>query len=77
MNGPRDYHTKRTRSEREIQIPYDNHLYVEFKIWHKWAYLQNRNRPTDRKQIDGYHRGKGGKEGYIRSLGLADTNYYT
>ena len=23
------------------------HLYVESKIWHKWTYLQNRNRPTD------------------------------
>ena len=47
MNGPRDYHSKWTKSEREIQIPYDNHLYVESKIWHKWTYLQNRNRPTD------------------------------
>ena len=47
MNGPRDYHTKWTKSKREIQIPYDNHLYVESKLWHKWTYLQNRNRPTD------------------------------
>ena len=23
------------------------HLYVESKIWHKWSYLQNRNRLTD------------------------------
>ena len=23
------------------------HLYVESKIWHKWTYLQNRNRLTD------------------------------
>ena len=23
MNGPRDYHTKRSKSERERQIPYD------------------------------------------------------
>ena len=25
------------------------HLYVESKIWHKWTYLQNRNRFTDRE----------------------------
>ena len=24
-----------------------HHLYVEFKIWHKWTCLQNRNRLTD------------------------------
>ena len=23
------------------------HLYVESEIWHKWTYLQNRNRLTD------------------------------
>ena len=23
MNGPRDYHTKQSNSERELQIPYD------------------------------------------------------
>ena len=34
------------------------HLYVESKIWHKWTYIQNRNRPTDRKQTYGYQIGK-------------------
>ena len=29
-----------------------------------------------REQTDGYQRGKGVQEGSIRSLGLADTNYY-
>ena len=24
-----------------------HHLYVESKIWHKWTYLQNRNRLID------------------------------
>ena len=27
------------------------HLYVESKIWHKWTYLQNRNRLTDAENI--------------------------
>ena len=25
------------------------HLYVASKIWHKWTYLQNRNKLTDRE----------------------------
>ena len=44
MDGPRNYHTKWSKSDRERQI---YHLYVESKIWHKWTYLQNRNRLTD------------------------------
>ena len=37
MDGLRDYHTKRNKSER--QIPYDNKFYLESKIWYKWTYL--------------------------------------
>ena len=33
MDGPRDYHTKWSKSERERQIPY--HLYVS-ETWYKW-----------------------------------------
>ena len=47
LDGTRDYHTKWSKSDRVRQIPY--HLYVEYKIWCKWTYLQNRNRPTDIK----------------------------
>ena len=39
MNGPRDYHTKWSTSERERQILYNITLYVESKIWHKQTYL--------------------------------------
>ena len=35
------------KSEGERQIPYDNTYMVEFKIRHRWTYLQNRNRLTD------------------------------
>ena len=45
MDGPRDYHTKWSKSDGERQISY--HLYVESKIWQKWTYVQNRNRLTD------------------------------
>ena len=32
MDGPRDYHTKWSKSDREKQI---YHLYVKSKIWYK------------------------------------------
>ena len=47
MNRPRDYHTKWSKSDGERQISIMYHLSVESKIWHKWTYLQNRNRFTD------------------------------
>ena len=37
-----------------------NHLYVEFKIWHKWTYLWSRNRLTD---IQNKHRVSKGEHG--------------
>ena len=40
------------------------------------TYLQNRNRPTDRKQTYGYQRGKGEEGKIYRSLELLDTHYY-
>ena len=46
MDGPRDYHTKWSTSEKEWHIP---HLCVDYKIWHKWTYLGNGNRLTDIK----------------------------
>ena len=44
MDGPRDSHTKWNKSEED---KYHMVSYVESKIWHKWTYLQKRNRPTD------------------------------
>ena len=50
MDGPRDYCTKWSKSDRERQIPW-YHSYVESNLqkWYKWTYLQNRNRLTDFK----------------------------
>ena len=45
MDATRDYHTKRSKSERETQT-HMIALYVESKIWHKWTYLWSRNRLT-------------------------------
>ena len=47
MNGPRDYHTKWSKSDRERQILYDITYMWNLKKWYKWTYLQNRNRLTD------------------------------
>ena len=33
MDGPRDYHTKGSKSQRVRQIPYDI-IYMKSKIWH-------------------------------------------
>ena len=51
MDGPRDYHTKWIQTKTNITC---YHLYVESKNKNKdtkWAYLQNRNIPTNRRQI--------------------------
>ena len=50
------------------------HLYSESKIWHKWAYSQNRNRLRDTENKLMVTKGGRWGEGQTRSLGLADTN---
>ena len=76
MNGPRDYHTKWSKSEREKQIPYDIHLCVQPKIWHKGTYPQNKNRLTDTENRPVFAKGQRGREGRTGSVRLADVNCY-
>ena len=74
MDATTDYPTKWSKSEREGQIPYDYHLYVESKIWHKWTYLQNRNRLID---IENKLTAIKGKRGWERDkLGVWDKLLY-
>ena len=40
-------------------------------------YTKQKQTHRHRKQTNGYQMGQGGGEGQTRSLGLADTNYYT
>ena len=47
MDGPRDYHTKWSKPDRERQISYDITYMWNLKKWYKWTYLQSRNRLTD------------------------------
>ena len=49
LDEPRDYHTKWNKSDRERQISYDYHLYVESKKMIQMNLLTNRKRLTDRE----------------------------
>ena len=44
MDGPRDYHTKGSKSERERQIPYD--------ITYMWNLKYNTNEPIYKTETD-------------------------
>ena len=70
MDGPRDYHMKWSKSEKERQTSYMWNL----KYDTKWTYL--RKRFTDNRSDLWLPRGKGVGEGRIGSLGLADAKYY-
>ena len=47
MDGPRDYHTEWSKSDRERQILYDTAYMWNLRKGYKWTYLQNQNRVTD------------------------------
>ena len=73
MDGPRDYHTK--RSKRNRQIPYD--------ITYMWNLKYGTNGPIYKTETDRHREqtcgcqlvGRGG-EGWTGSLGLVDASYY-
>ena len=46
MDGPRDYHTKQSKSEREIQIPYD--------ITYMWHLKYDTNEPIYKTDTDSH-----------------------
>ena len=50
MDATRGYHTKWS-CQKERQIPCDSAFYVGSKIWHKWIYLQNRNRLIEKRLV--------------------------
>ena len=52
MDGPRDDHTKWSKSERERQTPYDITSYVESEIGHKWTYLETDSQTGDRMDYE-------------------------
>ena len=59
MNGPRDYHTKWSKPEKD---KYDIAYMWNHRKRYKWTYLQNRNRLTDieyKVRISKRERGEG------------------
>ena len=64
MDGPRDDHTKGSKSDRERQISYGiTHMWnLILKNQYKWTYLQNRNRLTDIENKHGYQSGVGERD---------------
>ena len=73
MDGSRDYHTKRSKSERKI--PY-NITYMWNLRYDMNELIYNTETDSQREQTCGCQRGKGMGQGWIGSLGLADANYY-
>ena len=63
MDGPRGYHTKWSKSDRERQVSCDFPYMWNLKKWYKWTYLQNRNRLTDIEKKLTVTKGKSGGEG--------------
>ena len=58
MDGSRNYHTKRSKRDRERHISYDITDMWNLKKWYKWNYLQNRL--ADKKQTYDYQKRKEG-----------------
>ena len=75
MDGPRDYHMKWSKSEKERQT-YDITYMWNLKYDTKWTYLRKRNRFTDNRTDLWLPRGRGVGEWRIGSLGLVDAKYY-
>ena len=74
MDGPADYHTKWSKSDRERQISYDIAYMWNLKKWYKWTYLQNRNRLTDlENELIVTKRGRQGRD----SLEIWDWHVHT
>ena len=60
MNGPRDYHTKRSKSEREIQITYDiTYMWNIKKMIQRNLFTKQKQAHRHRKQTYSYQRVKG------------------
>ena len=74
MDGPRDYHTKWNKSERERQIPYDITYMWNLK-YDTNEHIYGTETDSQRAQTCGRQGGRGGG-GWMGSLGLADANYY-
>ena len=74
MDGPRDYHTKWSKSEKEI--PYDITDVWNLNITQMNLSMKEKQTHKHREQTCDCQ-GEGGGEKWIRNLGLADASYHT
>ena len=72
----KEYHTKWSKSEREIQIPRNIVYMRNSKIWHKRTYTQNRDRPTDTKNRLVVAEGKADAGGLDWGFGISKSDRY-
>ena len=66
VDGPRDCHTKWSKSEREKQMYIHTYMWNLGK-WYRWTNLQSRNRDTDIKNVQIPRGEKGGMDWEIRT----------
>ena len=71
MDGPGDYHTKWSKSDKERQISYGiAYMWNLKKQLYRWTYLQNRNRLTDLENELMVTRGEGLEGGIVKEFGF-------
>ena len=70
MGEPSDYDTEWSKSDTIW-----HYLNVESNMWHRWTYLQNRNRLADIENKFMVAKGKGDGGGINQDL--SDTDHYT
>ena len=73
VNGPRDYHTKWSKSEKEI--PYDITDVWNLNITQMNLSMKEKQTHKHREQTCSCQGGEGVGEGWIGRLGSADANY--
>ena len=76
VDGPRNYHTKWSKSERERQIPYNITYTWNLKYDTNEHICETETRLTETENTFVVAKGEGAGEGWIGNLGLADANYY-
>ena len=76
IDGPRDYHTKQSKSERERQVPYGSTYMWNLNRDMSKLNLKQKQTHRHREQTCDCPVGGVWGEGRIGSLGFADANYY-
>ena len=71
MEGPKDYHTKQSKSERQRQIPYDI-IYMRKLKYDTNAFVYEMNKITDTENREVAAKGERAGGGMEREAGLAD-----